>query len=230
MLISPPCAGFFVRTPLQEAIGDIVLGQVAPLSEFELIRALQQPPYELLNKQALQGSLNLFQTHFLVFHCLYRLRNEWQQTGLGLLRIEPLAIQLLSIASASSADTHANHTHLVDDDPLAAYYLDLSNFSSTGAHDVEQLLERFWQRFTHSDRTSSAAQITTAQQAQALAVIGLASMPENLVQLKRQYRSQLHVCHPDKGGSNQAVQEVQRAYQVLRKVLQCGVIRPPTCE
>lgn len=81
--------------PLYNAISDIVMRQVHALSEFELIRILQRPPYSLLSSQALQASLDLFQTHFLVFHCLHRLRIEWQRDGLGWLRIEPLVIQLV---------------------------------------------------------------------------------------------------------------------------------------
>ena len=82
--------------PLYNAISDIVMSQVNAISEFELIRMLQRPPYELLSSQALRASLDLFQTHFLVFHCLHRLRIEWQREGVGWLRIEPLALQLVT--------------------------------------------------------------------------------------------------------------------------------------
>lgn len=214
--------------PLQEAISDIVLAQMAPLSEFELIKTLQQPPYELLSKQALQGTLDLFQTHFLVFHCLYRLRDEWQHSGLGWLRIEPLAIQLLSLDSLTGNTPYAEGLNLVREDPLTDYYLDLSNWTNTSALDVEQLLDSFWQRFTGSTDAGSSAlsltKVTAAQRSEALVVMDLAAMPVNLIQLKRDFRRQLHQCHPDKGGSNQAVLELQRAYQVLRQALQCGVM------
>lgn len=112
--------------PLYNAISDIVMSQVNAISEFELIRMLQRPPYELLSSQALRASLDLFQTHFLVFHCLHRLRIEWQREGVGWLRIEPLAIQLVTErvgdggrAPSANNDSGENSDSDVNSDPGA---------------------------------------------------------------------------------------------------------------
>ena len=112
--------------PLYNAISDIVMSQVNAISEFELIRMLQRPPYELLSSQALRASLDLFQTHFLVFHCLHRLRIEWQREGVGWLRIEPLALQLVTErvgaggrAPSANNDSGENSDSDVNSDPGA---------------------------------------------------------------------------------------------------------------
>lgn len=206
-----------VTEPLQHAISDIVLGRLTPMTEFELIRTLQQPPYELLSERALQGNLDLFQTHFLVFHCLYRLRQDWQASGLGYLRIEPLAIQLLTLDETPS-NSDATGYSLMQSDPLASYYLDLENLASTGEHDVAQLLDSFWRHLT------TPPAVKADQRSQALLVMDFEAMPDNLNQLKRQFRRLLHAHHPDKGGATADVQNLQWAYQVLRQALQCGVI------
>lgn len=206
-----------VTEPLQQAISDIVLGRLAPITEFELIRTLQQPPYELLSERALQGNLDLFQTHFLVFHCLYRLRQDWQSSGLGCLRIEPLAIQLLTLDETTPQAEEAVYS-LTQADPLAAYYLDLDNLTTTGEQDVAQLLDNFWRHLV------APPAVKADQRSQALLVMDFEAMPDNLNQLKRQFRRLLHAHHPDKGGAAADMQNLQWAYQVLRQALQCGVI------
>lgn len=225
--------------PLYDAISEIVLSRVSSISEFELIRMLQYPPYELLSKRALQANLDLFQTHFLVFHCLHRLRLEWWREGLGTLRVEPLAIQLVadsarvgeshpqtqshSVPGAApriESDNNGATSALQTADPLAAYYLDLDNLYATGEQDVERLLDSFWQALR-----SNEPQVSAAQRSEALVLLNFTAMPDNQAQLKRQFRILLHQYHPDKGGSNVQVRRLQWAYKVLQAALRYGVQR-----
>ncbi|MGX5913674.1 DNA-J related domain-containing protein [Aliidiomarina sp. Khilg15.8] len=197
---------------LQHAISDILLAQVTPVSEFELIRTLQREPYELLSERALRGSLSLFQTHFLVFHCLYQLRDEWRAEQLCDLRIEPLAIGCEPLAG------HQGQQLPAAEDKLRAYYLDMGHFDSTSSRDVDDLLSGFWQDFGRP-----APAVHADERSQAMMIMDLETMPESQRQLKRLYRQQVHQKHPDKGGATEAMHSLQWAYQVLSQVLRHGI-------
>lgn len=200
---------------MKQAISEILLTQVGSLSEFELIRILQNEPYELLSERALRGSLSLFQTHFLVFHCLYVLRDQWRDEGLCELRIEPLAIGCESFGSSDAAASGSGLSHT---DPLREYYLDFSHFESTTTAKVEALLDGFWRDFVVTEHS-----VTADERSQAMVIMQLDTMPENQSQLKRQFRQQVHLKHPDKGGSAAAMQSLQQAYQVLTQALAHGI-------
>lgn len=200
---------------MKQAISDILLAQVQPLSEFELIRRLQNEPYELLSERALRGSLSLFQTHFLVFHCLYLLRDQWREEGLCDLRIEPLAI---ACEKLDSHNNQASGRDLKKTDPLREYYLDLSHFESTTTAKVDALLNGFWR-----DLGIPGHGVTADERSQAMMTMQLETMPETQSQLKRQFRQQVHQKHPDKGGSAAAMQSLQHAYQILTQALEHGI-------
>ncbi|RUO26111.1 molecular chaperone DnaJ [Aliidiomarina minuta] len=200
---------------MKQAISDILLAQVEPMSEFELIRILQNEPYELLSERALRGSLSLFQTHFLVFHCLYLLRDQWREEGLCELRIEPLAIACEKQGANNSAETGRT---LSNRDPLRDYYLDLTHLESTTTAKVDALLNGFWRELDMSGQA-----VTADERSQAMMIMQLETMPETQSQLKRQFRQQVHVKHPDKGGSAEAMQSLQQAYQILTQALEHGI-------
>ena len=200
---------------MKQAISEILLTQVRPLSEFELIRILQHEPYELLSERALRGSLSLFQTHFLVFHCLYMLRDEWRGEGLCELRIEPLAI---ACEPLGSSHTKASGRSLRQADPLRDYYLDFTHFESTTTAKVDALLDDFWREFAGLEQT-----VTADERSQAMVIMQLETMPASQSQLKRQFRQQVHLKHPDKGGSAAAMQSLQQAYHILSRALAHGI-------
>jgi hypothetical protein len=104
---------------LQEILNAFQSQFTAGISEFELITALKQPPYSLFDEDALRDPLTLFQTHFVLFHSLYHLRNEWREQKVGELDIRATQIKLDSILSFD-ADLQVA-------DPLADYYLDWTN-------------------------------------------------------------------------------------------------------
>ena len=64
------------------------------ISEFDLIALLKRPPYSLFDEDALRDPLMLFQTHFLVFHALYKLQIKWRESGEGRLDIHTTKILL----------------------------------------------------------------------------------------------------------------------------------------
>jgi hypothetical protein len=182
---------------------------VEGISEYELINALQAPPYSLFDKDALRESLVLFQTHFVLFHCLYQLRSEWRTQNVGELHIAATSIKLTPYVK-SGADMQTA-------DPLCEYYLDWSNLSTTDESDVEALLESFWQKMAGGD---AGAQISELMLHEACMIMQIDSIDTTDVsQLKQQYRTLQHKNHPDKGGSIEASQSILQAYTRLRRYL-----------
>lgn len=189
----------------QQAIADILLSSAQPIKEFDLIQQLQQSPYELLSKEALRGDLQLFRTHFLVFHCLYQLQTLWRTERAFELRIDPLHIELQTY--------QASPVGLAKEDPLQSYYSHWENMTDTTQDDVERLLNSFWQGFADVRKVSSS------DVAKALEELGLDTIPDGLSVLRNHYRRLVHLHHPDKGGDVARMQAVQQAYTVLRNYL-----------
>src|SRR5690606_9496697 len=91
------------------------------LSELALIRRLQNRPWNLLGAVQFSDPASLYPVHFLLFHVLYRLRDELAEDGFTL-SISPLAI-------------HLGQSHIVggsgmpdQEDKLRAFYLDLAGY------------------------------------------------------------------------------------------------------
>ncbi|RUO77945.1 DNA-J related domain-containing protein [Idiomarina seosinensis] len=171
-------------------------------TEHQLIEQLKQPPYQLFDEQALRDPLSLFRTHFLIFHCLYRLQAEWRNQQIAELEIHTLAIKKLTWQPGIEG--------LQARDPLASYYLDLTQLTDTSKVDVEQLLNDFWD----SMGQTNAVKKTAMPYQQACQTMQL-TPPVSKHSLKRQYRRLIHKHHPDKGGSLRKMQTVKAAYQVL---------------
>jgi hypothetical protein len=171
----------------------------AGLSEYQLIVQLKQQQSPHLANLADDEQLALFQTHFLIFNALYRLREQlWQQQSAHL-QIGPLCCQLLPYQAGSS--------ELAEHDPLRDYYLNLQHLQDTDAQAVEQLLERFWQRLHSGD-----------EQRAALELFELSSPPAlDLPRIKQRYRQLVSQHHPDRGGSTTRLQSINQAFEILQR-------------
>lgn len=167
-------------------------------SEFELMRWLQAPEQGIFRADALAHPLTLFQSHFILMHALYSLRQEWLEQGHALLEISALRVQKRPWLSSSSNTTQVNHS-----DSLMAYYLDLSQLD-TSEEEVEHLLHSFWKKMLLPER-----------QPDDLALLEL-SPPVTAQQIKKQYRKLAMQHHPDRGGNEETFCQVQSAYQRLR--------------
>jgi hypothetical protein len=192
---------------LQEILNAFQSQFTAGISEFELITALKQPPYSLFDEDALRDPLTLFQTHFVLFHSLYHLRNEWREQKVGELDIRATQIKLDSILSFD-ADLQVA-------DPLADYYLDWTNLSATDPAEVNDLLNSFWQKIAGVDVNHYFSQEALNEAMLILQITSIKGL--SLVQLKQQYRKLQHANHPDKGGSVEGSQQVLQAYTTLYK-------------
>lgn len=175
-------------------------------TEHELIEALQAEPYEFFDKEALRDPLTLFQTHFLLFHCLYKLRERWREQEKYELFIHTLNIECQPWQRGVSA--------LAEKDPLADYYLDLNQLSSTSGADVESMLDDFWRRMGHS-----SPRVGTDMPAAEAWQIMEVEPPATKTLIKTQYRKLVHKYHPDKGGSVAKMQKIQKAYHRVIDVI-----------
>lgn len=175
-------------------------------TEHELIESLQTEPYEFFDKDALRDPLTLFQTHFLLFHCLYRLRQRWREQRKYELFIHTLNIECQPWHSGVSA--------LAENDPLADYYLDLNQLDTTSGSDVESMMDDFWRRMGHS-----SSRVGTDMPAAEAWEIMEVKPPVTRALVKTQYRKLVHKYHPDKGGSVAKMQKIQKAYHRVIEVI-----------
>ncbi len=170
----------------------------AGISEFDLIKWLEADGQTGFDKDCLRTSLSLFQTHFLLFHSLYLLRDELSARGDARLDISALCIQLIPLTrtSSSTIDRH---------DPLRTYYLDLSNLENTRDNEVDALLNTFWERFIGDD-----------ERRQALSVLELQD-PVDWPTIKSRHRKLAMQHHPDRGGDKARLQAINAAMNRLAR-------------
>ena len=190
-------AGFddFVLACLAEAPGGV--------DEFSLIKVLAErfPDTVFGVPGALREPLLLFQTHFLLFHALYRLSDRLAERHLEL-QIHALSIRMLPRSVADKSGSL-----LQERNPLRSYYLDWEQWLTTQGEDVERLLNGFRQgRFALSPQEVGAA----------LDVFGLEE-PVDPQRIKLRYRELMSLHHPDRGGRTGVVQEINEALLILQR-------------
>lgn len=186
-----------------DAFADLLLELLAlhpaGLSEYELLQCLRRgtvttDPFPAASKG--QDNYQLFRTHFLLFHHLYRLRERLRQAQQGDLEIHTLCIRKLPYIAS-------NAQMLGQPDPLRAYYLDLANLEQTEPDQVAEMLAGFWARFSRYDRRQ-----------QALAALELPDSADNAT-IQRQYRRLAMRHHPDRGGDPARFQAIHAAMAIL---------------
>lgn len=166
------------------------------ISEYELFNRLSALNFPDYHETARRTSLGLFRAHFALFHALYGLRDRLWDARRAHLEIGAMCIRLAAYTTQSSAVPGRT-------DPLRAYYLDARHLQDATAADVEQLLGRFWRRFGSGDHRE-----------QALGVLGL-NDPVDDVTIKQTYRRLAMQHHPDRGGNEQRLQEINAAVTSL---------------
>jgi len=173
------------------------------IKEFDLIRYLREEDAELLPQGQLSDSLTLFQTHFLLFHILYRLRDELRHSKDYELEINALNIQLQPYQDTSQTFSQEIKQILIHHDPLRDYYLNLKNLQETGQDDVEQLLTKFWTKLSSGEERLQALQVLELED-------GI-----DYISIKQQYRRLAMQHHPDRGGDEYQLQIINAAKEVL---------------
>jgi hypothetical protein len=184
------------------AIEAILRLQSLGLPELTLIKALQAPPWQLLGPIDFADPSQLYPAHFLVFHCLFRLRDDLALQGEAL-AISPLLIRLGRQSTVSG-------TGLPDqEDPLRLFYLDLAQYHLSAAN-IQRLLDNFW-----SGRYGEPIHQTELDDASRQ--LGLSQLPEEFDTVHEAYRRKAMATHPDRGGSTGQIQAVNQAFALLRR-------------
>lgn len=168
----------------------------AGIDEFRFIRALQERgDLEEFSADALREPLSLYRTHFVLFHCLYRLGERLAADGEDV-EVHCLRIRILPRRGSGPA--------LGGADPMRAFYLDLANLENVDTARVEAMLGDFWLRLARDDRRE-----------QALATLGLAD-PVTDAEIKTAYRRLAMRHHPDLGGDKATLQRLNEAMTILK--------------
>lgn len=194
---------FVEHTPeqLYEPIVEILERFPKGLSEHELLRALTDEGFLGFNPELLSEDLALFQTHFFLFHVLYRLRDTLLQQGRYELEIFCLEIRLWPYRPDK-----LQSEGLVEADPLREYYLDLKNLHEIDAAEVRKLLSGFFGRLEAYE-----------QRRDAYKVLGL-DEGASFKAVRQRYRSLVKKHHPDQGGDSEKFQEVEHAMKLLSRL------------
>lgn len=183
---------------LEPVIVTILQKHPQGISEYDLLKQLQNLENSAFKHLEFSSHATLFQAHFLLFHILYRIRDKLFESENILLDINAINITLHTVEQ--SADQAISVT-----DPLRDYYLNLSNLFDTSEQDVIDLIASFWTRL-HS----------TEQREYALAELGLQD-PVDFLAIKQQYRKLAMEHHPDRGGDTHKLQIINAAMEILER-------------
>lgn len=171
------------------------------MTELEMIKLLQASPWSLLEKADFSEPAALFPVHFILFHSLYRLRDDLAAHG-ECLSIRPLDIRITDqITDKPSSNDPGRY------DQLRAFYLDLTNYTMPRS-TVDRMLDNFWR---------GVQQPTDRELDEALSLLELKCLPPHFSAVKKQFRRLAMRHHPDRGGDNQRLQQLNHAIAVVRQ-------------
>lgn len=193
------------------------------ISEYEIITKFKSAPYHLFNADVMSNNLSLFQTHFVIFNALYRLRDLGLELNQFDIDIISSNIRLMPLSQSNSTSTQdgassvagtrvQNREELQAIEKLRTYYLDWNNFEKTTETSVNDLLDSFWNNMS----SRSPVQRSQDNLTQSLTTLELTDLPSE-PSLKRQYKKLCNIHHPDKGGCQATFQKVHLAYQYIKQ-------------
>ncbi|MCL7945832.1 DNA-J related domain-containing protein [Marinobacter sp. ATCH36] len=173
----------------------------AGINELGLIKTLQRKPWELIGTVNFAEPDKLYPVHFLLFHVLYRLRDQLA-TGGESVTISPLIIRL------RRSDV-VGGTGLPDQaDELRRFYLDLSKYQMP-EESINRMMDDFW-------AGRSGYRPERAETREAAAILGFESIPAEFDEVKQRFRKAVMHAHPDRGGETEAIQHLNHAFSVLK--------------
>lgn len=169
----------------------------AGLGEYELMQHLRSAGHLGFLSSAPISPPELFAAHFILFHVLYRMRDDLWAARQAHLDIHTLKIRLTPYCAGSYG--------VQVSDPMREYYLDTENLESTTDEEVYRLIDSFWNRMYRDDRRAAA-----------LADLGL-SDPVDDESIRSAYRRLVQRHHPDRGGDKEKLQTINAAVELLLK-------------
>lgn len=171
------------------------------MSELALIKRLQGQPWELIGDVAFGEPEKLYPVHFLLFHTLYRLRDQLAGQG-ETVSISPLSLRLQNCAVVAGAGLAG------EVDELRTFYLDLSQYQLSDEH-IQSMMDDFWNGRQHR-------RPETQEVHEAANVLGLEKIPDSFSVVKQRFRRAVMRAHPDRGGDTQSIQNLNQAFAVLK--------------
>jgi hypothetical protein len=167
------------------------------LGEHRLFQLLHDYGHSEFAVESIRNPKELYVSHFLLFHCLYRLSNELCGQGLYL-DVNPVKIRLYP---STNTGTNAVASH----DVMASFYLDLNNIDAMSDKQIHDLLGKFWQRyFARDERMDALEQLDLPPDA-------------DYDSIRSRYRELAREHHPDRGGEHARFQDINQAMDTLKK-------------
>jgi hypothetical protein len=181
------------------------------LSEYTLIKKLQQSPWQLLGEVRFDQPERLYQVHFLLFHTLYTLRDQLAEDG-ETLTISPM---LTRLENRSEEPRHqlSDQSPLAQADSLRAFYLDLNQYRLSTAQ-IHAMLDNFYAGHRGANHYHDTSEVAAA--ANCLGY-GDRPLPDCFHEVKQRFRRAVMQAHPDRGGSTEQIQKLNAAFAVIRQ-------------
>lgn len=149
---------------------------------------------------AKEALLALFQQHFLVRHCIYRLQTVFFSEYRIIIATGIMGFDITPSISSEKKMPGLDITHA----ELRSYYSDLSNLYVANSDTVADTLASFWKKYHAHDDSASA-----------LAVLGLTKEADWL-DIQNKYRELAQCHHPDRGGDSKRFISIREAYLSLK--------------
>lgn len=185
----------------EKLLQDIITRHQDGLSEYDLLEFLrnkERKDKQESAKEDYRDNLNLFRTHFLLFHSLYLLQKKLYQNQAGCLEVDPLKIIIRPYMTT-------RQDALSIKDPLRDYYLDINNLENTTEEDVENMLTSFWEKYLANEHRQEA-----------LEALGLQD-PIDHESIRKRYKHLAMEHHPDRGGDKDKLQVINAAMNLLKQ-------------
>lgn len=189
-------------THLLQLVQQVLNEHPSGLSEYALIQQLKSR-HRAFTQVDLSDPLSLFRTHFMLFHVLYLLRDKLRHTGQYDVLIHTLNIRIQAPSPTQPQTSAVGH-----EDKLRAYYLDITQLTSTDRAAVEALL--------YGGLTGLAQPHCVTH---ALTELDLDQPAHSLSAqvIRQQYRVLVSRHHPDRGGCTARLQRINQAMDTLRQ-------------
>jgi len=210
-----------------EALKESLLNKKSPSYESELLK-IAFPGFELRNTDPLL----LYQSHFLLFHVLYKLQNEFNKDNkyLYVHFMRTLVTDYPDIGRCRFFDEHLTsfcntncdsdnnycefHEKLMGEteiEELSAryFYLDQENFYKLDKDTAEAFMRGTWETLRYYKEYKESFEI-----------LGLHESAD-IDEIKKRFRMLAKECHPDLGGrpdSNERFNRINRAYRLLLQI------------
>ena len=184
-----------MHNPFLQPLKQQIAG-AGPWTEHELLRQLVDDG--LLSPDYGRQSIDLFHAHFLTMNALYRFQEMNLRPGF---RLQIEATRIEWVPNSEDGQLLVQNS----DHALRSYYLDWDHFSGATDDSVGQLLDSFWSRFLAQDEKQQALELMQLD------------VTAGMDQIKRRYRQLAMQLHPDRGGSNEQLAEINWAYETLKR-------------